>query len=82
MSIDRYEFAAALIVVFEGERLRAYQDSGGVWTIAFGHTRGGHAGMSCTHADGVGWFQEDAAAVCAYRASAAHSGGRAGELQL
>jgi len=30
--------AAALIRVFEGVRLTAYQDSGGVWTIGFGHT--------------------------------------------
>jgi lysozyme len=30
--------AAALIRVFEGVRLTAYQDSGGVWTVGFGHT--------------------------------------------
>ena len=30
--------AAALIRVFEGIRLTAYQDSGGVWTVGFGHT--------------------------------------------
>ena len=30
--------AAALIRVFEGVRLTAYQDSSGVWTIGFGHT--------------------------------------------
>lgn len=30
--------AAALIRVFEGVRLTAYQDTGGVWTIGFGHT--------------------------------------------
>jgi lysozyme len=32
------EKAYALIAVFEGERLTAYQDSGGVWTIGMGHT--------------------------------------------
>lgn len=32
------EKAAAIIAVLEGERLKAYQDSGGVWTIGFGHT--------------------------------------------
>jgi lysozyme len=32
------EKAYALIAVFEGERLSAYQDSGGVWTIGMGHT--------------------------------------------
>ncbi len=30
--------AAALIQVFEGLKLEAYQDSGGVWTIGYGHT--------------------------------------------
>jgi len=30
--------AAALIRAFEGVRLTAYQDSGGVWTVGFGHT--------------------------------------------
>ena len=30
--------AAALIRVFEGCRLTAYQDTGGIWTIGFGHT--------------------------------------------
>jgi lysozyme len=30
--------AATLIRVFEGVRLTAYQDTGGVWTIGFGHT--------------------------------------------
>jgi lysozyme len=32
------EKAYALIAVFEGERLTAYQDSGGVLTIGMGHT--------------------------------------------
>ena len=30
--------ASALISVFEGSHLTAYQDSGGVWTIGKGHT--------------------------------------------
>lgn len=32
------KLAAALIAVFEGCRLTAYQDTGGIWTIGFGHT--------------------------------------------
>ena len=32
------ELSAALIQVFEGCELTAYQDTGGVWTIGFGHT--------------------------------------------
>jgi lysozyme len=36
--MNTHELAAALIRVFEGVRLTAYQDSGGVWTVGFGHT--------------------------------------------
>ena len=32
------ELAMALISVFEGCKLTAYKDSGGVWTIGIGHT--------------------------------------------
>lgn len=32
------ELASALIAQFEGCRLAAYKDSGGVWTIGMGHT--------------------------------------------
>lgn len=32
------DLAAALISVFEGCKLTAYKDSGGVWTIGIGHT--------------------------------------------
>lgn len=32
------ELAASLTAAFEGLRLKAYQDSGGVWTIGIGHT--------------------------------------------
>jgi GH24 family phage-related lysozyme (muramidase) len=54
------DLAAALIAVFEGpERLIAFQDGGGVWTIGRGHTRGVTAGMTCTHDQAVAWFAED-----------------------
>ena len=43
------ELCATLLGVLEGEALKAYQDSGGVWTIGFGHTAGVTAGMTCTH---------------------------------
>ena len=33
---------------FEGCRLAAYPDTGGVWTIGYGHTHGVHPGMTCT----------------------------------
>lgn len=35
----------ALIEQFEGERLKAYQDGNGVWTIGYGHTQGVHCGQ-------------------------------------
>ena len=37
-----------LLKFFEGCELVAYQDSVGVWTIGYGHTKGVHAGMSIT----------------------------------
>lgn len=46
---------------FEGCRLVAYQDQVGVWTIGYGHTRGVHAGMTCTQAQAEQWLLEDVA---------------------
>lgn len=39
----------ALIRSFEGCRLDAYQDSGGVWTIGYGHTLGVQSGDKISH---------------------------------
>lgn len=36
---------------FEGLRLNAYQDSAGVWTIGYGHTRGVKKGQKITEAE-------------------------------
>jgi lysozyme len=55
------DLAAALIAVFEGERLTSYQDSGGVWTIGFGHTKDVQAGQAITHEDAVNLFSQDVA---------------------
>lgn len=44
---------------FEGCELRAYQDSGGVWTIGYGHTNGVHEGMQCTLAQAENWLKND-----------------------
>jgi lysozyme len=46
---------------FEGCKLEAYQDSKGVWTIGYGHTRGVHAGMTCTQEQAELWLAEDIA---------------------
>ena len=43
----------------EGCRLVAYQDSVGVWTIGYGHTRGVVEGMTCTQAQAEAWLRED-----------------------
>ena len=37
-----------LLKYFEGCRLTAYQDSVGVWTIGYGHTKGVYDGMTIT----------------------------------
>ena len=56
------ELAAALIAVFEGERLTAYRDSGGVRTIGFGHTGPDvQAGMTITHDQAVALLEKDSA---------------------
>ena len=56
------QLAAALIAVFEGpERLTAFQDGGGVWTIGRGHTRGVTEGMTITHDQSVALFEQDQA---------------------
>lgn len=44
---------------FEGCRLKAYQDQGGVWTIGFGHTLGVEAGDTCTLAQAYCWLLAD-----------------------
>ena len=37
-----------ILKYFEGCKLTAYQDSVGVWTIGYGHTKGVHDGMTIT----------------------------------
>ena len=44
---------------FEGCRLNAYPDTGGVWTIGYGHTHGGHQGMTCTREQAEDWLRKD-----------------------
>lgn len=48
---------------FEGCRLVAYQDSTGIWTIGYGHTRGVYAGMTCTQAQAEQWLIQDTSAA-------------------
>jgi lysozyme len=44
---------------FEGCSLTAYQDSGGVWTLGYGHTAGVAQGMTCTQAQAEAWLTQD-----------------------
>lgn len=55
------DLLAALLHVFEGCRLEAYQDSGGVWTIGFGHTAGVKRGDVCTVEQAEQWLGVDSA---------------------
>lgn len=61
----------ALIKEFEGCKLDAYQDIGGVWTIGYGHTKTAKAGMRITQlqadqllAAEVSGFAADVIALC------------------
>lgn len=51
----------ALTEGFEGCRLQAYQDSKGVWTIGYGHTRGVTPTLTCSQADAERWLASDIA---------------------
>ena len=44
---------------FEGCKLKAYKDSGGVWTCGYGHTDGVGPSTVCTLALAEQWLQED-----------------------
>lgn len=48
-----------LITTFEGCKLHAYDDGGGVWTIGYGHTRGVSPGMTITQAQAEQFLHED-----------------------
>jgi lysozyme len=48
---------------FEGCRLQAYADTGGVWTIGYGHTHGVMEGMTCTRAQALAWLEQDTQAA-------------------
>ena len=53
--------AYAMVRNAEGLRLVAYRDSGGVWTIGYGHTRGVTSGMTCSAAEAEAWLEADMA---------------------
>ena len=53
--------AAAVLFIsgWEGERLNAYADGGGVWTICDGHTKGVYRGMRATRSQCDEWLADD-----------------------
>ena len=51
--------ALQLVEHFEGCELQAYQDSGGVWTIGYGHTQNVHQGMKITLQEAELYAQRD-----------------------
>lgn len=53
--------AKDLIKRWEGLRLKSYQDTGGVWTIGWGHTRTARPNMEITEAKAEELFEEDLA---------------------
>lgn len=53
--------AGALLQVFEGCHLMAYRDTGGVWTIGFGHTEGVEEGQVIAMAAAYDFLRVDAA---------------------
>ena len=60
------DFAFSLLICLEGLRLKAYQDSGGVWTIACGHTKNVQPSDTCTYSQAIEWLQEDEAPTFAH----------------
>lgn len=48
-----------LVESFEGLRLNSYQDSVGVWTIGYGHTRGVTQGQTITQQQAEAFLQQD-----------------------
>ena len=53
------QLSGLLIRQFEGVRLNSYRDSGGVWTIGFGHTVGVTPGQVITLDQAVAFLEQD-----------------------
>lgn len=53
------EAGVKLTESFEGCRLTAYQDSGGIWTCGYGHTQGVTSATTCTQEQAEQWLDED-----------------------
>ena len=49
----------SMIKKWEGCKLKAYKDGGGVWTIGWGHTKGVKENDTCTQEQADNWLQEE-----------------------
>jgi lysozyme len=49
----------AFVLDWEGCKLKAYKDGGGVWTIGVGHTRGVEQDDACTFETANEWLDDD-----------------------
>lgn len=56
--------AKNLLGQLEGEKLEAYQDQGGVWTIGRGHTKDVTPGMVISEAQSDQFFETDIGLAC------------------
>lgn len=61
MSLSISNNGLALIKRFEGCRLTSYQDSGGVWTIGYGHTANVSKGQAISQAQADAFLKADCA---------------------
>lgn len=63
--ISKKVSAAKLIAQFEGLRLKAYRDTGGIWTIGYGSTKDPYTGVSVKEGDVISketaldWLNKD-----------------------
>lgn len=63
--ISKRVSAEKLIAKFEGLRLKAYQDTGGIWTIGYGSTKDPFTGLSVREGDvitkdtALSWLKKD-----------------------
>lgn len=58
-SVGYMQLSSDHVRAFEGTRYTAYQDSGGVWTICEGHTRGVRQGMTATREQCDEYLRQD-----------------------
>lgn len=53
------ERGLAIVKRAEGLKFNAYRDTGGIWTIGWGHTKGVKEGDTCTLEQAQAWIEDD-----------------------